>query len=182
MPDPVVTIHNHIPSQRYRCNDSLGVPRARDQAQPPSLGPFRPARIAADFNLHRVGIALSPLRERGAPEQAARQSALTAIGSSFAMAHKRRRPSFLRVRKLRESFTTSSSAGTRVVLSPSMPCDGCVTPAWLFRKSIGMEPSSSLPARGAQIDPLFAGRKLSSAAAPYRKRPWRLLAKSCGSN
>jgi hypothetical protein len=38
-----------------------------------------------------------------------------------------------------------------------------------------------LPARGAPIDPLFAARKRSFAAASYRKRQWRSLAKSCGS-
>jgi hypothetical protein len=43
-------------------------------------------------------------------------------------------------------------------------------------------PSSSLPAHGAPIDPPFAAPKRSSVAASYRKRRWRSLAKSCGSN
>ncbi len=34
-----------------------------------------------------------------------------------------------------------SSAGTRAVSSPSMPCDGCAIPGWLSHNSIGMEPS-----------------------------------------
>ena len=72
--------------------------------------------------------------------------------------------------------------GHAAVSSPSTPCDGCVTPVWLFLNSIGMEQSSSLPARGDPIDPPFAGPKRSSAAASYRKRRWRSLAKSCGSN
>ena len=105
-----------------------------------------------------------------------------AISWSFATARKRRRPSFLPGPKPPESFTMSSSAGMPAVSSPSTPCDGCVIPAWPFHNSIGTEVSSSLLAREAPIDQPFAGPKRSSVAASYRKRRWRSLARSCGSN